>query len=881
MSSVNLAIVQRQPVHLHDYHPPAWRVVSVALEFDLDAAYTEVQADLELLQDPEQADTALYLHGEVLELLEIALDGRTLSSGDYQLDENGLTLPQARSRARLRTRVRIAPQQNTALQGLYLSGSHEAGFLLTQCEAEGFRRITYFTDRPDVLACYKVTLRAERARYPVLLANGNPDGAGDLPQGRHWVRWLDPHPKPSYLFALVAGKIEYIEDHYRTSDGRDVCLRIYAEENAIARCKHAMQSLKRAMRWDEEHFGRAYDLDVFNIVATHDFTMGAMENKGLNIFNAKYLLADPQTSTDEDYAHVEAVVAHEYFHNWTGNRVTCRDWFQLSLKEGLTVYREQEFCADIGSRSLKRIEDVQTLWRTQFTEDAGPLAHPVRPEQYLEINNFYTATVYEKGAEIVRMLAVTLGHDGFRRGMDLYFERHDGQAVTVEDFLSALADANAVDLTTYLAWYRRTGTPRLSAQGRYEAHTRTYHLQLHQHPAPITQAVQNSVLPIPVALSLYLPSGEAVPLRLAGEITTATFERVFVLESETITLIFEDIDSSPVPSLLRGYSAPVLPQFDLSVSDLALLLRADSDGCNRWMAAQALMTRLFDAGVDDAAAKHELTESLAAAIDDATLDPALLAQLLSLPGDTVLAERMAEIDPDYVYARIDLLEAALATALYPRLLARYDLLATNETGAVEAHAQARRRLKNRCLELLCSRRDDSGMVRAQTQFKHAHCMTDRLAALTCLVRANAVSTQHALAAFYTRHADDALALDKWFAVQAARPHADALIAVQALTEHAKFRWNNPNNVYALLMTLGRNMHAFHRHDGAGYRYFGGCVQRLDQINPQVAARLAACFNVWHHYEPQRRALMQQELQRLSALPTSSLDLCDILQRALA
>ena len=881
MSASEVATAQRTPVYLHDYRAPAWSVRNIALEFDLGAAQTEVLAVLELQQDPAQTDVALFLHGEALELLEIHLDECELSPADYQRDANGLTLPQARGNVRLRTRVRIAPERNTALQGLYLSGSHEAGFLLTQCEAEGFRRITFFTDRPDVLARYSVILRADRARYPVLLANGNPDGAGELSDGRHWTRWSDPHPKPSYLFALVAGKLEHIEERYRTSEGRDVCLRIYAETNAIGQCDHAMQSLKHSMRWDEEKFGRAYDLDVFNIVATHDFTMGAMENKGLNIFNAKYLLADKQTSTDADFAHVEAVVAHEYFHNWTGNRVTCRDWFQLSLKEGLTVYREQEFCADMGSRSLKRIEDVQTLWRAQFAEDAGPLAHSVRPERYLEINNFYTATVYEKGAEIVRMLAVALGSEGFRRGMDLYFARHDGHAATVEDFLAALGDANKTDLSNYLSWYRQAGTPRLNANGRYDAATRTYHLQLSQQVASILLAADNSALPIPVALSLYLPNGDAVPLRLAGEATARGVERVFVLDRDNVTLVFEDVSAPPVPSLLRGYSAPVLPQFDLSAGDLALLLRADSDGCNRWMAAQALMTRLFDTDVADAATLTALNDGLAAAMDDAGLDPALLAQLLNLPADTVLAERLAEIDPDVVHARIGALEKNLVTALHARVLAYYDALSADETGAVEARAQARRRLKNRCLDLLCSRNDVAGIVRALRQFENARCMTDSLAALTCLVRAGGEPAEHALAAFYVRHAEDALVLDKWFAVQAARPHADALDTVQVLTEHVDFRWNNPNKVYALLMSLGRNLHAFHRADGAGYAYFGACVQRLDAINPQVAARLAASFKEWRRYEPQRRVLMQQELQRLIELPTLSPDLRDILQRALA
>ncbi|NCT66690.1 MAG: aminopeptidase N [Rhodanobacteraceae bacterium] len=877
-------------VYLHDYRAPAWRVREIELTFDLDPAATEVAARLVVERDPAQASAPLVLDAEELELLEVRIDGRVLSADEYAFDAKQLTIPgphdpDSRIPAlTVETRVRIAPEHNTALQGLYLSGARESGFLLTQCEAEGFRRITPFPDRPDVLARYTVTLRADRARFPLLLANGNADGAGELADGRHWARFVDPHPKPSYLFALVAGRLASIEDEFVTAEGRRVRLVIHAEADAIGRCGWAMQCLKYAMAWDEQRFGRCYDLDVFHIVATHDFTMGAMENKGLNIFNAKYLLADPDSATDDDYRHVLAVVGHEYFHNWSGNRVTCRDWFQLCLKEGLTVYREQEFEADLAARTLRRIEDVKTLWRAQFSEDGGPLAHAVRPEQYSEINNFYTATVYEKGAEVVRMLATLLGRDGFRRGLDLYFERHDGAAATVEDFLAALGDANGRDLTPWLAWYRQAGTPELRAHGHYDAAARSYELTLEQHTAPTPGQPDKQALPLPVALALFDAHGAPLAVPLEGE-HAPMHERVLLLERARATFRFIGVDAAPVASLLRGYSAPVRLRHDVDAAALALQVRHDSDGFNRWFAADALARRVFaDAlahGAPDAQLCALWTGCLEHALRVDGSDAALLAELLTLADAGSLADGLAEVDPEAVHQARTQVEQALATALAGPLLARYHALAQDDLAATTLAAQAQRRLRNACLALLC-RADPAHLELARRQFADASTLTDRLAALAALVRGGGDEADDALAAFATRHAGDALVLDKWFTLQAAVADPATLARIEALSAHAAFRWSNPNNVYALFGAFAlRNPRVFHRADGAGYGCVAEAIARLDGLTPQVAARLATAFGGWRRLEPARRALMRAELERLAARAGNSPDLADILARSLA
>ena len=867
-------------IRLADYRPPAWAVDEVALEFDLGIDHTEVTSRLTLVR---QADEPIRLDGEGIELLELTLDGRRLGDGEYILANGVLEVAVDADRCVLGARVAVRPAENTAFEGLYLSGSRDRGFLLTQCEAEGFRHITYFPDRPDVLSKYTVTLRADRQRFPVLLAGGNPDGAGDLPDGRHWARFVDPHPKPSYLFALVAGRLERISHDYTTADGRAVALHIWAEADVIDRCDYAMDSLIRSMQWDERTYGRNYDLDVFHVVATHDFNMGAMENKGLNIFNAKYLLADPDSSTDDEYRHVEAVVAHEYFHNWSGNRVTCRDWFQLSLKEGLTVFREQSFSADMNSVSLKRIEDVALLRRAQFPEDAGPLSHPVRPSQYSEINNFYTATVYEKGSELVRMLAGHLGRDGFRKGMDLYFDRHDGDAATIEDFLKALGDANGTDLSAYLAWYSQAGTPRLTAEARYDTAQSRYRLTLRQRtPASAGQTVKHA-LPIPVRLSLFDASGKALPLRLEGEATAGAAERTIVLDGAERSIVFEDVASPPVPSLLRGFSAPVILEFDYAPEELGVLLRHDPDGFNRWEAGQQLAGLAYDDcrdGKTDGAAVGAWTTALAQLFGDVTVEDALLAELLTPPGEIELVERQPERDPDRIRAHRQAMLKALATKIgEPALRARYEALRTATSGALDAASQARRQLKRRVLDLLSLVDESHARDLARAQYDEAPGMTDRLAALATLATIDADAAVPAFAHFRKRYEGNALALDKWFAVQAQLPGGTALARIQSLERDDAFTMKNPNRVQSLLGSFARaNPSGFHRADGAAYRWLADRLVAIDALNPQVAARVATAFNGWKRLEPVRREAAHAVVAELASRKDLSRDLTDILAR---
>jgi aminopeptidase N len=780
--------------------------------------------------------------------------------------------------------VRIQPAANTTLEGLYLSGSREHGFLLTQCEAEGFRHITFFPDRPDVLARYTVSLRAERERFPVLLAGGNPAGHGDLPDGRHWARFVDPHPKPCYLFALVAGRLESIQRDYVTADGRTVKLVIWSEANVIDCCHYALDALERSMRWDERSYGRNFDLDVFHVVATHDFNMGAMENKGLNIFNAKYLLADPDTSTDEEYRAVEAVVAHEYFHNWTGNRVTCRDWFQLSLKEGLTVFREQQFSADMNSAALKRIEDVALLRRTQFPEDAGPLAHPVRPAEYREINNFYTATVYEKGSELVRMIAGRLGQAGFRRGMDLYFARHDGQAATIEDFLAALGDANGVDLSAYLAWYGQAGTPRLHAKGEYDAARQEYTLTLAQQTRPTPGQPEKKPLPVPVKLSLFDHAGRMLPLHLEGA-ATGDAEAVVVLDKASQRFVFKQVPAAPVPSLLRGFSAPVVLECDYSPDELALLLTHDLDGFNRWEAGQQLAMLAFDTlrEGDDSAACKAWCDALAALFQTDAFDAALLADLLTPPGEIEFADRQSEVDPARIHAQRQTLQLHLARRIGgDALSARYRALAADAgEPKLDAASQAARRLKRRVLELLALLDRPMAFELAAWQYDTATGMTDRLAALSVLVRHGAPQATGALAHFRERYAGNPLALDKWFTVQAQVPGEPALTIVSRLENDPAFTLKNPNRARSLLGAFAStNPSGFHRTDGAAYAFLAERLAQLDGLNPQIAARLATAFNGWQRLEPVRRHAARQALEGLARREGLSPNLSEIVGNVL-
>jgi aminopeptidase N len=871
---------------LADYRPPVWRVTRVELVFDLDIDATTVDAKLALCRDSRHSEP-LHLDGENLQLLELRLDGRVLTASEYRQDEHGLTVPGARDDCTLETRVRIEPANNTALSGLYLSGSRECGFLLTQCEAQGFRRITYFPDRPDVLASYDVTLRADRARFPVLLAGGDESGSGQIEDGRHWARFVDAHPKPSYLFALVAGHLEKIERPYRTADGRDVALRVWAEADAIDRCQYALDALERAMRWDERVYGRNYDLAVFNIAATHDFNMGAMENKGLNIFNTSCLLADPDTTTDDEYRRVEAVVAHEYFHNWSGDRVTLRDWFQLSLKEGFTVFREQSFCADMQSGALQRISDVALLRRAQFPEDAGPLAHPVRTDEYRAIDNFYTTTVYEKGAELIRMLAGRLGPERFRRGTDLYFSRHDGQAVTIEDLLAALGDANDLDLSPYLAWYGQAGTPEVRALGEFNAQTGRYTLTLSQRTAPTPGQPHKQPLPIPIDVKLLSDDGSHIPLQLDGDNTPPATSRVLELTESRQDFVFTGIDTVPTPSLLRGMSAPVRVEFDYTSPQLALLLQHESNGYDRWNAAQQLAARAYDeflTGSTERTAQDTWLATLARLFDarESAADLALLAELLTPPSATELGARHDPLDPDAVHAARESLEDALAERLGASLANCYEQLHSLERGSLDQPDAARRRLKARVLTLLLRFDPKTGAQFAFAQCRDAQGMTDRLSALGALVRSNAPQAGEALHLYRARFDNDTLALNKWFALQAQTPAHETLDRVRALEDDPAFTLANPNRVYALIGTFARgNPVSFNRPDGAGYRYYADKLATIDARNPQLAARLAKAFEDWPRLESGRRARAHDALRQLAARTSTSRNLGDILTRTLA
>jgi aminopeptidase N len=861
------------PIRLRDYRPPAWRVESVALIFELDAAATEVLATLHLSPDPQQPGQPLRLDGEDLELLAIALDDRPLTPDEYQLDASGLLLHGVDAPCTLQTRARIRPSANTRLEGLYASRD----LLLTQCEAEGFRRITWFIDRPDVLARYTVELRADRARYPALLGNGNPAGAGELDGGRHYARWIDPHPKPSYLFALVAGPIECVESPYTTSEGREVMVRIWAAPDDVPRCRHALDCALRAMRWDEQRFGRAYDLDVYNIVAAQDFTMGAMENKGLNIFNARYILADPESATDADYEGIESVIGHEYFHNWSGNRVTCRDWFQLSLKEGFTVFRDQEFSADMHSRAVKRIDDVRALKARQFVEDSGPLAHPVRPAEYSEINNFYTATVYEKGAEVVRMLHTLLGEATFRRGCDLYFERNDGRAATVEDFIAAMRDASGRDLTQFMRWYAQAGTPQLSIRDDWNAARGEYRVEIRQHTPPTPGQTDKLPLHLPLAWALYDEAGQS--LGVAPEADARVRPGLVELTAERHTLRFGGLAARPLPAFLQGLSAPARLDYPYTAVQLARLVRHEPDALTRFEAIQRLV---FDAllarGPDPVAARSALLDALGGLLEQAGEDPAFVAECHALADVWTLADQCREIDLDGLIRRREDLLDELAEVHADAFGERYAALAAIEPDALTAPAIAARRLKAVCLARLT--RLDPEARHAAAQFDAARCMTDRLAALANLVHFDAPAAADALAQFRRQWADDPLVTDKWLGIVATRPQPEALDDLRALLADPIWQPKNPNRVRALLGSFARgNPVAMHRRDGAGYALLWQQIEVLDALNPQVAARLLTALDPWQRLDRGRRQLIEAGLRGLQA-GARSRDSADVLARIL-
>ncbi|MCP5135594.1 MAG: aminopeptidase N [Gammaproteobacteria bacterium] len=872
-------------IYLADYQPPAYLIDHVDLDVHLDDDITTVTARSRIRRNPaleRDESPPLHLDGQDMELVSLVLDGERVHIDNYRLGEESLLIHEVPDDFELEVVTRIRPQDNTNLEGLYRSND----LYCTQCEAEGFRKITYYPDRPDVMARFRTRIEADGSRFPVLLSNGNKVEHGPLDGGRHFATWEDPFPKPCYLFALVAGDLKHIEDRYTTASGREVTLQIFVEPQNIDRCQHAMDSLKRAMRWDEAVYGREYDLDIFMIVAVNDFNMGAMENKGLNIFNAKFILARPDTATDQDYLGIEGVVAHEYFHNWTGNRITCRDWFQLSLKEGLTVFRDQEFSADMGARGVKRIDDVRLLRQHQFREDAGPMAHPVRPASYIEINNFYTVTVYEKGAEVVRMQHTLLGAEGFRKGTDLYFERHDGQAVTTDDFVRCMEDANGIDLSQFRRWYSQAGTPRVIVEPEYDASTGRYTLHCSQTCPATPGQSEKEPFHIPFAIGLIGPDGKELPLRLEGEAVAQTGTRVLALRNPIERFEFINLDVEPTPSLLRGFSAPVRLEFDYSDAQLRHLLAHDSDEFNRWEAGQVLATRVIMGLIEAHKAGRTLhldasyIAAFSAALNDATLPADYRAELIRLPTEATLAESMSPIDVDGIHTAREFVRHALAKALTDELRRVYDDMAASGPYQVDADAIGRRSLRNTCLGYLASL--PVGIELAKKQFDADSSMTDTIAAMAALAHHPNKHQEAVLDRFAQRWHGDPLVLDKWFSLQATAPMADTLARVRSLEAHPAYDARNPNRIRALIGAFcAANPICFHAADGSGYRFLADHVLQIDMKNPQIAARLLGNLAHWRRFDDDRKSLMRAELERIVVHNNLSRDCFEVASKSLS
>jgi aminopeptidase N len=840
---------QARTIHLKDYQPPAFLIDRVMLDVDIRAEDTIVRATLAVRRNPAAADrkAPLELDGDELEFVSAAIDGALLRANQYTVAPERLTIADAPERFTLETVCRIVPQKNSRLEGLYATRS---GFA-TQCEAEGFRRITWFIDRPDVMALYRTTVRADKTRYPVLLSNGNLVACGDEPGGRHYATFDDPFPKPSYLFALVAARLEVLEDEFTSRSGAQKKLAVYVEPGKLDQAAWAMDCLKRAMRWDERRFGLELDLEQYKIVAVGDFNSGAMENKGLNIFNAKYVLARPDVATDQDFVNIDRVVAHEYFHNWTGNRVTCRDWFQLSLKEGLTVFRDQEYSADTYSRAVMRIREVRMLRAGQFAEDAGPMAHPVRPQSYMEIRNFYTMTVYEKGAEVVRMQHALLGEQKFQAGMRLYFERHDGQAVTCDDFVRAMQDASGVDLAQFKRWYDVAGTPLLDCNGHYDAKARTFALTVRQSMDP--------------------------PFHIPFAVKVGHHARVLSVTRQEECFVFDGLDAAPVPSLLRGFSAPVNVRYPYSESDLVHLLAHDDDPFNRWEAGQRLATEIIlkRQGRPSTA----FIEAVRQLLRDR--DPAFIAEALTLPSEAYLAEQLEVVDPDVLHAARNTLRRGLAEALKTELLAAYRANTLPGPYAPDAASAGKRALRNAALGLLAELETKDVLTLCYEQYAHSDNMTESFAALACLANSGAAQREAALESFYERWRNEALVVDKWFAVQSASRRPDTLERVRSLLTHPAFDLKVPNKVYALLFAFSANQVRFHAADGAGYAFLADQVLELDRFNPEVAARLARGFDRWRKFDGGRQAYARAQLERIRDAQGLSRAVAEIVTKALA
>lgn len=871
-------VQQPQVKYREDYAAPPFLIDRVDLSFDIEDDATRVHARLVVTRNDKAArQDDLVLDGSAT-LAAVTLDGERLGDDGYALLDDKLTVRGVPDSFILELETEIDPVANTSLMGLYASN----GNLFTQCEPEGFRKITYYLDRPDVMAKFTTTIVADKHKFPVLLSNGNKVGEGMVDKKRHWVKWVDPYKKPSYLFALVAGKLSALKDKFVTMRGREVALEIWTEPADQDKTQHAMEALKHSMKWDEQRFGLEYDLDIYMIVAVGDFNMGAMENKGLNIFNTKYVLARKDTATDADFQGVERVIGHEYFHNWTGNRVTCRDWFQLSLKEGLTVFRDQEFGADMSSRAVKRIEDVKGLRVHQFPEDAGPTSHPIRPDSYIEMNNFYTMTVYEKGAEVVRMYHTLLGEAGFRKGMDLYFKRHDGQAVTCDDFRAAMADANGVDLEQFGLWYSQAGTPRLSVSGRYDGAAQSYTLKVSQSCPATPGQERKQPFHIPLALGLVGADGADLPLRLDGEAEAQGGTRVLDVKAAEQSFTFVGIAAEPVPSLLRGFSAPVKLEFDWRDDQLAFLMANDGDSFSRWEAGQTLAERLFKQLLATVAAGGELklpetfVAAFRAVLKDHAADPAFKALMLTLPSEGEILEMVEAADPALIHQVRDFVLDELAQALRGEWREAYELNLTRDYKPQDA---GRRDLKNRALAML-NRLDDAWPAEAAAkQCLGADNMTDQMGALMALRDRDGAERDECFTAFAARWQQDALVMDKFFMLVASSQLPGTLEHVQAAMQHPAFTLKNPNKARALIGSFGANMALFHAADGSGYRFLADQVLALDAINPQVASRIVNAFRRLKKLEPARQALMREQLQRLAAQQLSK-DVYEIVSKIL-
>jgi aminopeptidase N len=872
-------------VYLKDYAVPDFLIPEIELDISLfeDEAVVRAKLLVKRNNDATGKDAPLRLDVDELTLEKVVLDDVAVTPDRYMLDERHLTIPKVPDSFELVTLSRIYPQKNTKLMGIYTSST---GFF-SLCEAEGFRRITPFLDRPDVMARYTVTLHASRERCPVLLANGNLIAQGDERDGRHWATWQDPFPKPSYLFAVVAARLDQRADAFVTRSGKKVLLQFFVEPGKLDQGTFALEALKRAMKWDEETYGLEIDLNQYSLVAVGDFNAGAMENKGLNVFNTKLVLAQQDISTDSDFSFIDRTVAHEYFHNWTGNRVTCRDWFQLSLKEGLTVFREEEYAADMYSRPVVRIQKVRQLRSSQFPEDAGPMAHAVRPQSYQQISNFYTNTVYAKGAEVVRMIHTLIGQRNFRSGMDLYFKRHDGHAVTTDNFVQAMQDASGVDLTQFKLWYDQSGTPRLDIQDRYDPTSQIYQMTVTQSCPPTVGQPEKLPFHLPLTIGLLDSDGRDTPLQLDGELAPQGTSRVLSIRQEKTTFQFINVPAPPVPSLGRNFSAPVIIDYSYSDEALRQLASSDSDPFNRWDAGQRLAMKLLLQCIADQKAARTvrfpefLAEAFGCVLKDGLKDPAFAAETLALPLEIDIAERLAVIDPDAVHQVRLAMRRFLAQRLKAVLWETYSACAVAGSYTPDAVSAGRRSLRNLCLAYLMELDDAESRRVCATQLQHADNMTDALAALTALANCDCPQRRPALEQFYEKWQDEPLVVDKWLGVEAASRLPDTLARVRELTSHPAFTLKNPNKVYALLGSFGANQVSFHKGDGSGYSFMGEQIRLLDSINPQVAARMVRNFERWRRFDTKRQALMRSVLEQTAAVHGISKESAEVLGKILA